>query len=345
MQQTQKNHVYTGPTAPLTSLALSPIASSSSERRLFAGCWDKTIWSWSTTSRVQRKRFAGHNDFVKTIICVQVADAVLLISGGADAQIIVWDVESGVKLHALKSHARGVLDLTLDPLSLNEFGHGEESARVISAGSDREIRAWQVGVQVSFEIDMKALKDGLEASQSAPKSPVPPLLAHETSIDRLHFPLSDSSGDLWTASSDKTAAHLVRSRGWEADTVLEHPDFVRDICYDDASGYVVTACRDEGVRVWDPTSGNLIHCFDGHFEEVTGLLALRKGPGRPGEVISVSIDGTVRQWGLEKEEIQGAKEAFAKEREGVQEQGEQTKPSMLTDEEERELAELMGDEE
>lgn len=217
--------------------------------------------------------------------------------------------------------------------------------RVISAGSDREIRAWQIGVQASFEVDMKALKDEAPTLQSAPSGLVAPLLAHETSVNRLHFPFSDPSGDVWTASSDKTAAHLVRSRGWEADTILEHPDFVRDVCYDDASGYVVTACRDEGVRVWDPTSGDLVHCFNGHFEEVTGLAALRKAPGQMGEVVSVSIDGTVRRWGLGKDEIQKAREDAINEQQGEQKQENGTKPSMLTEEEERELAELMEDEE
>ncbi|KAI9683750.1 MAG: hypothetical protein M1822_005940 [Bathelium mastoideum] len=337
--------LYTGPTAPLTSLTLSPKASSSSERVLFAGCWDKTIWSWSTVTRTQGKRFVGHNDFVKTIVCAQVAGTILLISGSADAQIIVWDAASGAKLHTLKGHARGVLDLAIDPLSLNEFGQGKESIRVFSADSNREIRAWQIATQSSFEIDMKALKDDTEVVQSAPQASIPPVLVHETSVNRLHIPVSDPSGDIWTASSDKTAAHLVRSRGWEADTTLEHPDFVRDVCFDEVSGYVITACRDEGVRVWDPASETLIHCFDGHFEEVTGLVVLSRKLGQAGEVVSVSIDGTIRRWGLGKEELQKAKEDERKRSEEAPKQDEGAKSSILTEEEERELAELMEDDE
>ncbi|KAF2229912.1 WD40 repeat-like protein [Viridothelium virens] len=341
-----KAQVYTGPAAPLAGLALSPrAASSSSERTLFAGCWDKTIWSWSTTSRAQGKRFIGHNDFVKAVICVQIAERVLLVSGGADAQIIVWDVISGAKLHTLKGHARGVLDLAVDPLSVDEFGRGVENVKVFSAGSEREIRAWQIDAQSPREIGMNSLLSESGSSSGALDDTGAALLAHETSVNRLFFPLSDASGDFWTASSDKTAKHIVRSRGWEADTVLDHPDFVRDVCYDEASGYIVTACRDEGVRVWDPTSGDLVHCFDGHFEEVTALVVLGRGVGQAGEIVSVSIDGTIRRWGLGKEELQQAKEDAKKEQQESQIQDEKPKASMLTEEEERELAELMEDEE
>jgi WD40 repeat protein len=43
----------------------------------------------------------------------------------------------------------------------------------------------------------------------------------------------------------------VRADGWKANLSLEHPDFVRDVVVYEAGGWVVTACRDEEVRVWN----------------------------------------------------------------------------------------------
>lgn len=58
------------------------------------------------------------------------------------------------------------------------------------------------------------------------------------------------------------------------------------------------------------------------------------------KVISVSIDATVRQWPLDPREIQQAK-AAAEEK--TQAAAEPAPESMLTEEEERELDELLND--
>ena len=100
---------------------------------------------------------------------------------------------------------------------------------------------------------------------------------------------------------------------------------------------MVTGCRDEGVRVWDAASGELACVYDGHFEDVTGLVVVG------GYVVSVSIDGTVRRWSLKREDVKKAREESEKDGQAEEEEEPAPKTSMLTEEEERELAELMDD--
>jgi WD40 repeat protein len=243
----------------------------------------------------------------------------ILVSASADATIIVWDVATGEKLHTLKGHARGVLALALDPV---EYDPAKDSAIVFSAGTVREIRRWSVGLASSVEI----------------KDEPNPIVAHETSVDAIHF---DADGDLWTASADRAAKCLSRNRGWVEDTSFEHADYVRDVAIDEEGGWIVTACRDEEVRVWDKGSGKLHHVFSGHYEEVTGLLML---PGQ--KVVSVSIDGTVRQWSLKAEDLATARQEAEDERQGIEkEEPEEKKEGLLTLEEEEELKALMEDSE
>jgi WD40 repeat protein len=244
----------------------------------------------------------------------------ILVSGSADATIIVWDVATGQKLHTLKGHTRGILTLALDPA---DYQANKDSVTILSAGSDREVRLWNISLTSASEI---------EDSSDAPS----PIVAHETSIDSLFF---DSDGDLWTASADKSTKCLSRGRKWDEDTTLEHPDFVRDVVVDEDGGWVVTACRDEEVRVWDKSSGKLHHVFVGHFEEVTGLVLL---PGQ--KVVSVSIDATVRTWSLKAADLaQAIKEKEEEELGLTKEKEDEKKEGVLTEEEEAELAELMGD--
>jgi WD40 repeat protein len=300
--------------APVTSVCLSPDG-----KLLFAGCWDKTVWSWDVASGQPRRKYEGHTDFVKSVVSARLRGEDLLISGGADAQVLVFNIASGQGIETFRDHTRGIQDLAFDP-ELDEF-----RPVVFSAGSDREIRQFKIF--------------GGE--------PAEPLLPHDTSVYKLFF---DNDGDLWTASADKTAKCLVRADGWKANLSLEHPDFVRDIVVYETGGWVVTACRDEEVRVWNRSvsfpcpyvrthanhlqTGELHHTFSGHFEEVTGLVLVGS------TVASVGIDGTIRQWSLRPDELQKAVD-LAKN--GLAEEEKPDGEPMLTEEEERELAELMDD--
>lgn len=58
-------------------------------------------------------------------------------------------------------------------------------------------------------------------------------------------------------------------------------------------------------------------------------------------VVSVSIDGTIRRWSLREKDIELAKK---KAKALIEEQPGSHKGSMLTAEEEQELADLMGEE-
>jgi WD40 repeat protein len=310
-------------TAPLTSLAITP------DDNVYCGCWDKQIYgvplSAGLSRATTRSRLAGHTDFVKCVLATTIGGKPVLLSGGADAVIIVWDLSNGGPLHKLKGHTKALQDLAIDPLSLPEHSSTpSDSFTLFSASSDREIRRWHIG---------------LDAAHELPESLEEPILGHETSVYKLCF---DNEGDLWTASADKTAKHLVRSRDWEADTTLQHPDFVRDVVVSEMAGVVVTACRDEEVRVWDASSGDLVCTYSGHFEEVTGLALVSDKL-----VVSVSIDGTVRRWSLERDGMKKYLESVEAEERG-KEDGCGVKSdggNVMTAEEEAELAELMEDDE
>ncbi|KAF2274271.1 WD40 repeat-like protein [Westerdykella ornata] len=374
---------FTGPAAPLTSLAVS-----TRSRQIFAGCWDKSIWCWdvpsppppppppssssntsaSTSNSTSRsptqpakRRLQGHADFVKCLLLVNSSPGEkgkeLLVSGCADGTISVWDVESGRKLYSLTGHTRAVLSLALDPASSTpeeEEGNGTDidnngskgAVVVFSAGTDRTIRQWCITPTTGHPIAIQPSTTTNGANNDANNNNNEGIiLAHETSIDAITF---DTDADLWTASADKTAKCLSRAHNWSPELSLPHPDFVRDVVVDEEGGFVVTACRDEEVRVWDRGTGELRVVFaGGHWEEVTGLLLLE----RRRLVLSVSIDGTIRRWSLKARDLARAvEEARAvedgREKDRDEEMGTETgKASLLTEEEERELAELLEESE
>jgi WD40 repeat protein len=306
-----------GPAAPLTCLVLYR---TSEATRVFAGCWDKSIWSYippnGTRVQPQITSFPAHADFVKSVAVVPTPDKqTILISGGADGDVRLWTLD-GKALGKVSPKCRAIESIVLDPMS------SADAPVAFFSTSQREI--FQMAILPLAAISSSALQ--LSA----------PIVAHETSVYKMVF---DADGDLWTASADKTAKHLVRENGWQSDTVLPHPDFVRDVAVHDKYGLVITACRDEEVRVWNGSSGQLVHIFTGHYEEVTGLALA-------GDLLlSVSIDATLRRWSLAPADLQKAVQEAANPDLAKDVPEPDTDLSMLTAEEEAELRAMMEDEE
>lgn len=304
---------------------------------LFAGSWDRDVWSWHIESGRPGRRYSGHSDFVKAVVCARLADRDVLVSGGADRKMIVWDVETGRRMHTVQDPATTML--ALQHLAVDPVLSTRDALVLASASSDPAIRRWTITL------------DGYSRlPESYPDRPGVERLAiheHDTSVYKLVFDAdADDEANLWTASADGTAKCLARARGFVADDVFAHGDYVRAVLV--STLWVVTAGRDENVKVWDRATGRL-HCtLEGHFDEVTDLVLLRD-PGGSGEAVcSVGIDGTIRTWPLDEAALAKAVAEMRLWREvGQAETPAATATAddgnLLTAEEEAELAELMDD--
>jgi WD40 repeat protein len=157
--------------------------------------------------------FTGHKDFVKSIKVC----GNRLYSASSDSLIFEWDIESGAILKTYNGHKRCVDDLALT----------FDGSYLFSASSDNSIIKWNAstGEQVAT------------------------LLGHETSIYSIYLTSDESA--LWSCSADKTA------RRWDLETMkqdmkLVHPDYVKSATVL-PNGIIATGCRDEHIRLWDPS--------------------------------------------------------------------------------------------
>lgn len=128
-----------------------------------------------------------------------------------------------------------------------------------------------------------------------------------------------------------------------ADQVVTHGDHVRAVAVTDQ--LIITAGRDEDLKVWDKATLDLKYVLQGHYDEVVDLVVLPSASGRGERLVSVSIDGTVRTWPLDKAGLEAAMVEQAKFIAGAKEEkpADEDAADLLTAEEEAELAELMDD--
>ncbi|KAJ4422822.1 hypothetical protein N0V82_002478 [Gnomoniopsis sp. IMI 355080] len=320
--------VYKGPSAPVTCVAVG----GPSNRSVFAGSWDKDIWSWDINTRQPGIKFVGHSDFVKAVICVKLGGKHVLISGGADKKIMVWDISTGSRLHVLQDSVTSML--AVQYLALDPAMSSDDEIIVVSAGSDPQIRRWKIRLGGWDQlVDVEPGQPSVERRS---------LSVHETGVYKVVFDHCGDEIDLWSASGDGTVKCLERGRGFTADQVITHGDHVRAVAITDER--VVTAGRDEDLKFWDKATLDLVCVLQGHYDEVTDMVILAKGHGHGDRLVSVSIDGTIRTWPLDKAGLDVAVQEQAKpagDMEGVAPA--EDSADMLTAEEEAELAELMDD--
>lgn len=232
--------------------------------------------------------------------------------------------------------------LALQCLLIDPIESSNEALILLSSSSDPVIRRWKITSdswsQILDETTSTPTPNGKAASEA--------IKAHETSVYSMLFSSATEAeeSDLWTASADGTAKCLSRSGKWDIEESLEHGDYVRSVAI--SSQYIITAGRSEDVKIWDRTTGKLWHTFEGHYEEVTGLIVLEDGSSAE-SVVSVSIDGTIRTWPLSKAQLDMARKERQDREMGIvkEETPAPAKKSLMTAEEEAELAELMDDSE
>lgn len=276
----------------------------------------------------------GHTDFVKAVVCAKLGGRDVLISGGADKKIMVWDLARGARLQTLQDSVTSML--AVQSLAVDPIRSTADALVIVSAGSDPHIRRFTVR-QEGWE----QLVDALPATPNVERRT---LKVHETGVYKAVFDASaDSESDLWTASADGTAKCLSRARGFAVEDTIEHGDHVRAVAV--TEDWIITAGRDEDIRVWDKLSGMLYCTLHGHYDEVTDLVLLASSHVHGQRLASVGIDGTVRTWPLDRTGL----DAAVKEQEKPVANGDGEEEAngdscgLLTVEEEAELAELMDD--
>ena len=311
---------YRGPTVPVSCVCVGGPGAAT----VFAGAWDKAVWSWDLNTKLPGRKYLGHTDFVKAVVCARIGGKDVLISGGSDKKIIVWDIVTGSRLHTLQDAAVNIL--AVQHLAIDPVASSQDQLLLVSASSDPSIRQWKIRLDGWEQVT--------EELPEAPGQERRTISEHETTVYKLLFDLEEDQGDLWTSSGDGTAKCLSRSSGFSTADTFHHGDHVRAVALTEQ--WVITAGRDEDIKFWNRSTGKLYASLQGHFDEVTDLLVLNK------RVCSVGIDGTVRTWPLDQPGLDAIAEEQQKPAEEEEEADKDAGPGLTADEE-AELAELMED--
>ncbi|ODN76115.1 hypothetical protein L202_06047 [Cryptococcus amylolentus CBS 6039] len=321
--------LYKGHQGPVTSIALTKVTGSDGIpwTALFTGSWDKTIRVWNADSGELIRTVQGHSDFIKSLTLIPTPSP-LLLSTSSDRTSRLWDVASLLKSEAegkpetrqiIKDHTRPV-ECAAWKYELDAEGQSTGVLSVWTADSLGVIKQWIVkDERLEFVHDVKG---------------------HETSVARL-IPVEDG---LWSASMDKTAIFYPTTSSPK--TTIPHPSYVKSILpltafpLPNAASLVLTGSEDEDIRIWDVEANppKLRGTIQGHCGEVAAMQSWIRETNGQAElvVVSAGLDASIRTWTV-KDILNPPPLVYEVE--------EKKEASGMTEEEERELAELMSDEE
>jgi WD40 repeat protein len=118
------------------------VAWSPDESQLVSASQDATCCVIDAKSGTVTATYAGHS---RAVVAVQFVSDRVVVSGGLDGTLRVWDSSTGKTIRSLRNHTSVIRDLDLRPKTVG-------LPMLASAGRDRTVRLWQptIGRMVKF---------------------------------------------------------------------------------------------------------------------------------------------------------------------------------------------------
>lgn len=187
-------------------------------------------------------------------------ESTLLVSGGYDGLVKIWEVSSGQCIHTLRGHTKWIRSVAIHP------------AGVLLATGDQDglIRLWDI-------VDGQCLKEWLEPGRE--------VWSLAFSSDGRRLASGDANGviKLWDLIDKQ---YIWNAIGGSAITSLV---FSQD------SELLVSAGVDARIIAWHTSNGKRHSTLSGHTGAVRSLTANKEGL-----LASSSFDGTVKLWQVDK---------------------------------------------
>lgn len=212
--------------------------------------------SKNVANQTETLQLVGHTAPIRSLDFAKSSD--MLVSGGHDNTVRVWDAGSGELVKVLRGHGRWVRGCVVS----------NNGRSVVSAGYDGAARFWDIE---GYE-ELRVLRGKV-------------LGGHEDGIMAAEF--SGNSQRIVTASRDRTVKSWDLSTGEELRQFREGHTFLASNAVTYQNGrYLATSAGDETVRLWDVESGSELKSLNGTGQSAAldvsrdGQYVLTGGPRR-----------------------------------------------------------------
>ena len=265
------------------------------------------IWIYDANTLDEVTLFTGHTGGVNSVVFSP--DGEILVSGGDDNTIRVWNVHTGQLLHTLDEHTGSVNSVAFSPDGkMFASGSSDFTARLWDADTHQLLKTFRmvskntvfyVGTarvySVAFSPDGKTLATGdayrhLELWDiNAGKLLVDTNKSRGT-VTSVAF---SSDGDTLASGDTNGQIQLWGARtGKYWQTVGEHNRSVNSVTFSPDGKTLASGGDDSKIKLWDAFTGEHLHTLEGHKRRVYSVAFSPDGS----TLASGAGDGTIRLW-------------------------------------------------
>ncbi|KST64929.1 serine/threonine-protein kinase [Mastigocoleus testarum] len=223
---------------------------------------------------------------LNSILSVAIGPDSRIVASNSNQTIKLWDTQTGREITTLKGHKSRVNAIVINPVRVSTpQGFGKIIA---SSSEDKTIKIWN-------------LETG---------SKIRTITGHSDSVHALA--ISPDGKILASGSNDKTVRLWNLETGKEIRTITGHSSWVRSVAIsqfsigsenDNDINILASGSTDKTIKVWNLSTGKLIHTLKGHTQSVTSLAMSPGVKGRSPVLISGSADRSIKIWDLSTGEL------------------------------------------
>jgi hypothetical protein len=188
----------------------------------------------------------------------------LIVSGGSDHCIKIWDAETGQLLNTLCGHTHSVLSVAFSP----------DNLRIVSGGIDNSIKIW--------DVHSGQLSNTLNGHTDWVRS-----VAFSPDNLRIASGSIDHSTKIW----DSQTGQLLN-------TLNDHADRVQNVAFS-PDGLKIASGGYDGIITWNVHNGQLLRIMKGHLNTVSCIAF---SPDNM-KIVSSSWDGSIKIWNAQSGQL------------------------------------------